>query len=87
MSLKVIKTKQAAKSAADLPSRIQDKFATQLSRLEDDRRDPRLHLKKLSGPEDRYSFRITRSYCALFYFHTSDTVVIFAIGHRKDIYK
>jgi len=86
MSLRIIETKSATKSLADLPERIQDKYHTQKKRFQTDRRDPRLHLKKLSGSADRYSFRITRAYRALFYFHTTDTAIIFAIGHRKDIY-
>lgn len=49
---------------------------------------PQLHTKKLRGIEDQdiFSFRVTQSYRGLFYI-TKDMIVLFAIGHRKDIYK
>lgn len=49
--------------------------------------DSRLHTKKLKGfPEEHvYSFRITRSYRGIFRL-SDDNIILFAIGHRKDIY-
>lgn len=48
--------------------------------------DPRLHIKKLKEADGVYSFRITRRYRALFYFSKGEAV-LFAVGHRKEIYK
>lgn len=50
--------------------------------------DSKLHTKKLKGfPEDRvYSFRITISYRGIFRLK-GDSIILFAIGHRKDIYQ
>ncbi len=50
--------------------------------------DSRLHTKKLKGfPEEHvYSFRITRSYRGIFRL-SGDNIILFAIGHRKDIYQ
>ena len=48
--------------------------------------DARLHVKKLKELDGVYSFRITRRYRALFYFRNKD-VVLFAVGHRKEVYK
>ena len=86
MSLRIIETKSATKSLADLPERIQDKYHTQKKRFQTDRRDPRLHLKKAVRFCGSVLASLTRAYRALFYYHTTDTAIIFAIGHRKDIY-
>lgn len=83
---KIIEKESMKKSLDDLPARIQKKYTTQKERLKEDRRDPRLHTKKLKDLPGVYSFRITRSYRGLFYFHSQEVIVIFAIGHRKDIY-
>jgi len=48
--------------------------------------DGRLHTKKLIGV-NWYSFRVTRNYRVLFYFHDTEVVVFTDIGHRKDIYE
>ena len=50
--------------------------------------NPKLHTKKLKGfPEDKvYSFRITQSYRGIFRL-SGENVILFAIGHRKDIYQ
>jgi len=50
-------------------------------------RDPRLHLKKLGGKPVMFSFRITRAYRAVLYLRASDEITLFAVGHRKDIYR
>ena len=47
--------------------------------------DRRLHVKRLKELSGVYSSRITRRYRALFYFRDGEAV-LFAIGHRKDIY-
>ena len=49
---------------------------------------PKLHTKKLKGFPDEhvYSFRITQSYRGIFRL-SGENVILFAIGHRKDIYK
>jgi len=83
---KIVEKPGIQKALDDLPSRIQDKYETQKERLKENRRDPRLHTKKLQGLDGVYSFRITRSYRGLFYFHTKDIIVIFSVGHRKDAY-
>ncbi|MEX2514725.1 MAG: type II toxin-antitoxin system RelE/ParE family toxin [Candidatus Paceibacterota bacterium] len=83
---KIIQKESAKKSLDELPNRIQKKYLVQKNRLEKNRRDTRLHTKKLKNLSGVYSFRITRAYRGLFYFHTEEIIVIFAIGHRKDIY-
>jgi len=34
-----------------------------------------------------FSFRITRAYRAVLYLRASDEITLFAVGHRKDIYR
>jgi len=48
----------------------------------------KLHTKKLKGfPDDHvYSFRITKAYRGIFRL-SDDKIILFAIGHRKDIYQ
>jgi len=48
----------------------------------------KLHTKKLKGfyNDAVYSFRITRTYRGLFRL-SGNNVILFAIGHRKDIYQ
>jgi mRNA-degrading endonuclease RelE of RelBE toxin-antitoxin system len=58
--------------------------------LEEDHFDPRLHTKKLKGfPDDKvFSFRITQSYRGIFRINSQyNSIILFAIGHRKDIYE
>lgn len=71
-----------------MPSDIVELCEEQLTILERDTRDPRLHVKKLRPPyDDALSFRITRNYRALFYFSANDRIVVFDIDHRKDAYR
>ena len=70
-----------------LPVRIQARFQEQVVRFQKDTRDSRLHTKKLAGDSTTFSFRMTSSYRALFYFQTDTIVVFLTIGHRKDIYR
>ena len=62
-------------------------YLIQENRFKNDRRDPRLHIKKVHGLPNTFSFRVTRNFRVLFYFHTQDTTIFFAIDDRKDIYK
>jgi len=76
------------RSLKRLPHDVQEFAETQIRLLEEDLRDPRLHIKKLRKPlEGAYSFRITRNYRALFYFDVQNNVIIFDVDHRKDVYK
>ena len=84
---KIIEKKSVEKALDDSPNRIREKYSTQKERLKEDRRDPRLHTKKLKGLDGVYSFRITRAYRGLFYFHQKEIIVIFSVGHRKDVYE
>ena len=71
-----------------MPRKDQILVSHQEKLLADNIFNPKLHTKKLQGfPNDRvFSFRITRSYRGIFRLNGQD-VVLFAIGHRKDIYK
>jgi len=44
-------------------------------------------MRKLNGKPVVFSFRITRAYRAIFYLRASDEITLFAVGHRKDIYR
>lgn len=43
--------------------------------------------KKLKGHTGVYSLRVTRRYRALFFINQSQTIIAFAIEHRKDVYR
>jgi mRNA-degrading endonuclease RelE of RelBE toxin-antitoxin system len=47
----------------------------------------KLHTKKLKGfePDKVFSFRLTRTYRIIFRLE-KENIILFAIGHRKDIY-
>lgn len=70
-----------------LPTEIQRRFRQQETRFKQNWRDPRLHVKKLTGHPFTFSFRITRRYRVLFVFVDSETVLFATIGHRRDIYR
>ena len=70
-----------------VPKNIQELFFRQGEILKEDWRDQRLHLKKLNAKPVTFSFRITRSYRVFFYFRKFDEITLYAIGHRKDIYR
>ena len=76
---------QFPKMLERLPHGIQRLFLKQQGILKVDWRDPRLHLKQMRGKPITFSFRITRSYRAFFYFRSSDEVTLYAVGHRKEI--
>lgn len=50
--------------------------------------DSKLHTKKLKGfgTDKVFSFRVTRIYRGIFRL-SGQNVILFAIGHRKDIYQ
>ncbi|MDP3740948.1 MAG: hypothetical protein Q8R08_01310 [bacterium] len=79
-----------------------DEFSKQLDKLPDEAqrhyrkqeqiflrnwKDPRLHIKKLTGHALAFSFRITRRYRVIFNFVAEETALFLTIGHRKDIYR
>jgi mRNA-degrading endonuclease RelE of RelBE toxin-antitoxin system len=85
--MKAIVTPACEKMLGKLPEDISEHFTAQQALLAESTRNPRLHIKKLRDEDDVYSFRITRRYRALFYFQNSSTIIIFAVDHRKDVYR
>lgn len=85
--MKIIQTDDFKKELAKLPISIQKAYDAQESLFLENHRDSRLHVKKLHGLDGVFSFRITREYRALFYFHDKEIIVFFAVGHRKDVYR
>lgn len=84
----LFKTDNYRKSVRALHPKDQTLLAEQEKLLEVDIFDPRLHTKKLRGFSDDkvFSFRITRVYRGIFRL-SEDGIVLFAIGHRKEIYR
>ena len=84
----LLRTKNYKKSSIHLPKKEKDLLSKQEHLLMKDMFNQRLHTKKLKGfPEDRvYSFRITQAYRGIFRL-SGNNVILFAIGHRKDIYQ
>lgn len=68
-----------------LPADIRALYLRREQILRENWRDPRFHLKQMRGKPITFSFRITRSYRAFFYFRASDEITLYAVGHRKDI--
>ena len=85
--MQVVRTPEFEKSFDNLAANIQRLCRVQEERLALDWKDSRLHLKKLNLPEAIYSFRVTRSYRALFYFAANGDIVLFDIDDRKDVYR
>ena len=85
--MKILYAKDFVRMLEHLPEDIQRLYLSQEQILAQNWKDARLHLKKLKGKPVMFSFRITRSYRAFFYFQAPDEVVLYAIGHRKDIYR
>jgi mRNA-degrading endonuclease RelE of RelBE toxin-antitoxin system len=85
--MKIVQTDDFKKALAKLPLSAQKAFVIQESRFVENPRDSRLHIKKLQGLEGVFSFRVTREYRVLFYFHAEKVVIFFAVGHRKDVYR
>ncbi len=84
----LFKTKNYKKSSASLPKKDKILLNIQEQFLAKDIFYPKLHTKKLIGfPENHvYSFRITRVYRGIFRL-SGNNVILFAVGHRKDIYQ
>ena len=85
----VLKTKHYIKSVRALSKKDRALLLTQEKFLAGDTFHPKLHAKKLKGflgSGKVYSFRITRAYRGIFRL-SDEEVILFAIGHRKDIYR
>ena len=85
--MKVVYTSEFTKNFYLLPANVQRLFRVQEKRFRENWRDPRLHSKKLEEDSITFSFRITRTYRALFFFEDEKTAILATIGHRKDIYR
>ena len=70
-----------------LPKNAQRAYRTQEERFRKNWKDARLHVKKLSGRNIVFSFRVTRNYRVLFMIVEDNTIIFSAIGNRKDIYR
>lgn len=84
----LLKTKNYKKSLLSLEKKDRVLLSIQEKLLEGNMFNPKLHTKKLKGFPDEhvYSFRITRVYRGIFRLQ-GDNIILFAIGHRKDIYQ
>ncbi len=85
--MRIIQTAEFERSLGKLSASIRRLCVAQTERLHHDRHDPRLHIKKLRGVDPVYSFRVTRSYRALFYFDHAGDLILFDIDDRKDVYR
>ncbi len=84
--MRIRKTNDFVDELKRLPSEISRLFKKQENIFSINWLDARLHIKRLKEFSGVYSFRITRRYRVLFYFQ-GDEAILFAIGHRKDIYE
>ncbi|MFA6274407.1 MAG: hypothetical protein WC662_04565 [Candidatus Paceibacterota bacterium] len=84
----MLKTKNYKKSTILLSQKDKHLLQKQEKFLSENIFHPNLHTKKLKGFSDDkvFSFRITQAYRGIFHLRGQD-VVLFAIGHRKDIYQ
>ena len=84
----LLKTKNYIKSVSLLSKKDKFFLNNQEKLLTENIFDSKLHTKKLKGFSGDlvYSFRITRVYRGIFRLKSKD-IILFAIGHRKDIYK
>ncbi|MEK7069324.1 MAG: hypothetical protein AAB945_00850 [Patescibacteria group bacterium] len=84
----LLKTKNYKKNIVSLSRKDQALLANKEKLLFKNIFDSRLHTKKLKGfPNDKvFSFRITRVYRGIFRL-SNENIILFAIGHRKDIYQ
>lgn len=85
--MKILYADEFRKQYEKLPPGIQRLFHQQELRFKKDWKDPRLHLKKLTGHSVPFSFRITRHYRVLFIFVDRDIALFATIGHRRDAYR
>lgn len=84
----LLKTKNYKKSSFSLSKKDQTFLSKQERFLINNIFDSKLHTKKLKGFSGNlvYSFRITREFRGIFRL-SGDSVILFAIGHRKDVYQ
>lgn len=85
----VLKTKHYIKSVRALSKRDRMLLLVHEKFLAEDTFHPKLHTKKLKGfpgSDKAYSFRITRTYRGIFRL-SNENIILFAIGHRRDIYQ
>jgi mRNA-degrading endonuclease RelE of RelBE toxin-antitoxin system len=84
----LLKTKNYQKDIVSLSKKEKVLLYKQENLLVKDIFNPKLHTKKLKGfSNDKvFSFRITRVYRGIFRLQ-KENVILFAIGHRKDIYQ
>jgi mRNA-degrading endonuclease RelE of RelBE toxin-antitoxin system len=84
----LLKTKNYKKNSISLPKKDKDLLHRQEQLLVKDIFHSKLQTKKLKGfrGDHVYSFRITRVYRGIFRL-SGDNVILFAVGHRKDIYQ
>ena len=84
----LLKSNNYTKSVTSLYKKDKTLIAKQESLLVQNIFDPKLHTKKLKGfgADKVFSFRITSVYRGIFRLRGQD-VILFAIGHRKDIYR
>jgi len=84
----LLKTKNYKKSLISLSKKDKSLVLKQEQLLIKNIFDSKLHTKKLRGFQDDkvFSFRITRVYRGIFRL-SEENVILFAIGHRKDIYQ
>lgn len=85
--MEITKTSDFSKSFRKLSADVQRLYTIQERRFLANWQDPRLHFKKLLGPELAFSFRVARRYRVLLYFQNPNQAVFFDIDHRKDVYK
>ena len=85
--MNVIRTGDFEKMLGRLPEKVASLCEVQIARFAENRRDPRLHVKRLIELDGIFSFRIMRAYRALFYFDAAGNIVLFAVGNRKEIYR
>lgn len=85
--MKIIHTDDFLKELSRLPIEIKDLLLVQEERLKANRRDPRLHIKKVRSLDRVFSFRVTRRYRVFFYSQDDQTIIFFDIDHRKDAYR
>ena len=84
----ILRTKNYKKNTASLIKKDKVLLIEQEKILEKDIFHSKLHTKKLKGFPDEhvYSFRVTISIRGIFRL-AGDNIILFAIGHRKEIYQ
>lgn len=84
----LLKTKRHKRSAKTLSVKARRILVEQEILLIEDIFHSKLHTKKLKGFSGNlvFSFRITSSYRGIFRV-SGENIILFAIGHRKDIYR